>query len=74
MAWDRAGERNCDVARFILSGLYTATRHDAILGLDWRVHSGGGYVDLARGVVYRTPPDQHAVTFERHKGAVAKRT
>jgi hypothetical protein len=54
--WRRDGERSPHVARFILLGLYTATRHDAILGLGWRVHTGGGYVDLARGVLYRAPP------------------
>lgn len=54
--WDRGGERNHHVARFILLGLGTATRHDAILGLGWRVHTGGGYVDLARGILYRAPP------------------
>lgn len=54
--WKRDGERNSHVARFILIGLYTAMRHDAILALGWRVHTGGGYVDLDHDVIYRAPP------------------
>jgi integrase len=54
--WRRDGQRSPHVARFILLGLYTATRHDALLGLAWRVHTGGGHVDLERGVLYRAPP------------------
>lgn len=51
--WKRDGERNPHVARFILLGIYTATRHGAILGLGWHEHTGGGFVDLDRAVLYR---------------------
>lgn len=51
--WGRPGERNRHVARFILIGLQTGTRHDAILGLGWRPHAGGGHVDLRAGLIYR---------------------
>lgn len=51
--WGRPGERNRHVARFVLIGLQTGTRHDAILGLGWRAHAGGGHVDLSAGLIYR---------------------
>lgn len=39
--------------RFILIGLYTGTRRDAILALGWEPHPGGGWIDLEAGVLYR---------------------
>ena len=39
--------------RFILVGLYTGTRRDAILSLAWAPHPAGGYIDTAAGVLYR---------------------
>jgi len=41
------------VARFILIGLYTGTRHDALLKLRWSPALVGGHVDLERGIIYR---------------------
>lgn len=41
------------VARFILIGLYTGTRKDAILGLGWKPHATGGWIDLENGVLHR---------------------
>jgi integrase len=41
------------VARFILIGIYTGTRHDAILKLRWNASRSGGHVDLVRGIIYR---------------------
>lgn len=49
-AW-RQGNRH--LARFILVGLYTGTRHGAILGLQWQANVTGGWVDLERGVMHR---------------------
>lgn len=43
------------VARFILIGLGTGTRHDAILKLRWHPNTMGGWIDLDKGVVYRRP-------------------
>jgi len=39
--------------RFVLIGLYTGTRKNAILGLSWSLNSLGGHVDLENGVMYR---------------------
>jgi integrase len=41
------------IARFILVGLYTGTRHGAICGAALRPAIGRGYVDLDRGVFHR---------------------
>ena len=41
------------IARFILVGLYTGTRHAAICGAALHPAIGRGYVDLERGVFYR---------------------
>jgi integrase len=39
--------------RFILIGLYTGTRHRAILSLQWMPNTIGGWIDLERGVMHR---------------------
>lgn len=41
------------VARFILIGLYTGTRHSAILSLRWYPSAGAGHVDAAKARLYR---------------------
>lgn len=58
LGWDRDGKRhsskiNRHLARFILVGLYTGTRHDAILRLRWKPNTEGGWIDLAASVIYR---------------------
>ena len=58
--WDQSGVRhrtkiNRHLARFILIALYTGTRHDAILRLQWMPNVEGGWIDLAAGVLYRRP-------------------
>ena len=41
------------LARFILTGLYTGTRHAAICGAAFQPAIGRGHVDLDRGVFHR---------------------
>ncbi|MBI5119817.1 MAG: site-specific integrase [Rhodospirillales bacterium] len=42
--------------RFIMLGLYTGARKEAILGLQWQSNTVGGRVDLERGLIdYRKP-------------------
>jgi integrase len=60
LGWDANGKRhpfriNRHLARFILLGLYTGTRHDAILRLQWMPNTTGGWIDLKAGVLYRRP-------------------
>jgi hypothetical protein len=54
--WRRAPAKiNRHVARFILIGLFTGTRHDAILRLHWKANSQGGWIDIEAGVLHRRP-------------------
>jgi hypothetical protein len=58
LGWDRHGVRhrakiNRHLARFILVGVYTGTRHDSILRLRWVPNTDSGWVDLTSGVLYR---------------------
>ena len=41
------------VVRFILIGVYTGTRHNAILNLRWDSAHTGGHLDLERRIIYR---------------------
>jgi integrase len=51
--WSRMFQPSYHVARFILNGLYTGTRHEANLNMRWGVNSKGGWFDLDQGVMYR---------------------
>lgn len=52
------------IARFILIGIYTGTRHAAILGLKWTPSTGAGHIDIAKGLIVR---------MGSHEAATAKR-
>jgi integrase len=41
------------VARFILLGLYTGTRHATILRLRWQESADSGWLDAERGIIHR---------------------
>lgn len=54
MRWRRsANEINRHAARFIILGLYTGTRHKAILDCQWHANTTGGWIDIERGVMHR---------------------
>ena len=62
LGFDKDGRRNQfrinrHLARFVLVGLYTGTRHDAILSLQWLPNTTGGWFDLDAGILYRRPQD-----------------
>lgn len=47
---------------FILLGLYTGARKEAVLGLQWQANTAGGHVDLDRGLIdYRKPGQAQSV-------------
>lgn len=50
-AWRNPASKH--LARFILIGLYTGTRKQAILGLQFGANTSGGWVDLERGLMHR---------------------
>lgn len=54
----RVNRRTDRLARFILLGLYTGTRKEAIMALAWEPHPGGGWIDLERGVLHRRGEDE----------------
>lgn len=49
----RGLQRGRHLARFILIALYTGTRRDAILRLQWNPNTEGGHVDLKHGLLFR---------------------
>ena len=51
--WGRMFRPSYHVARFILIGLYSGTRHEAILNMRWKQNSQGGWFDLDHGIMYR---------------------
>jgi integrase len=51
--WGRMFKPAYHVARFILIGLYSGTRHEAILAMRWGANSAGGWFDLTHEVMYR---------------------
>lgn len=53
------------LARFILIGLRTGTRHSAILGLRWRQSSRDGSIDVVRGVLRRKGTGERMTTKRR---------
>ena len=64
---------NRHLARFILIALYTGTRHDAILQLQWMASTSGGWFDLASGVLYRRPQDAIETNKRRTPSPIAPR-
>jgi integrase len=61
------------VARFILIGIGTGTRHDAILGIRWKEDSKSGHFDSRRGVLYRRGSDAAETSKRRPPVSVPAR-
>jgi integrase len=51
----RRGDDAKHVLRFLLIGLHTATRSEAILKLRWLPSTQGGWIDVENGLLYRRP-------------------
>jgi integrase len=78
LGFDRDGTRNRfrinrHLARFILIALYTGTRHDAILRLQWMPSTSGGWFDLDAGVLYRRPHDAIETNKRRTPSPIPER-
>lgn len=54
--WRDKQNKRRHLVRFILIGIYTGTRHDAILRLQWHANTVGGWADLESGILYRRAP------------------
>lgn len=50
--------RKKHLVRFLLIGVYTGTRHDAMLRLKWMPSTDGGWIDLDAGLIYRRGTEQ----------------
>jgi integrase len=53
MLWAARKLKLPHVARFIIIGIYTGTRHDAMLRLRWAPALAGGHIDLERSIIFR---------------------
>ena len=53
------------VARFILIGVYTGTRHAAILGLQWFGALRGGHIEPSKGIIYRRGASERETSKRR---------
>lgn len=78
LGFNRDGTRNRfrinrHLARFILIALYTGTRHDAILRLQWMPNTAGGWFDIDAGVLYRRPQDAIETNKRRTPAPIPKR-
>jgi integrase len=51
--WRDKSNKRRHLVRFILIGVYTGTRHDAILRLQWLPNTTGGWADLDNALIYR---------------------
>ena len=71
--WGRVQQPAYHVARFILIGLYTGTRHEAILKLRWGVNSDGGWFDLDRERLYRRGIDERETNKRRTPARIPSR-
>ena len=60
-----AARHNRRLRRFLLLGLYTGTRRDAILRLQWGPSLMSGYIDLEAGVLHRKGGRERATKKRR---------
>lgn len=56
---------NRGAARFILLGLYTGTRHAAILATQWMPNISGGWINFETGVLHRRGTDESETSKRR---------
>jgi integrase len=61
------------VARFIIIGIYTGTRHDALLGLRWTAALSGGHADIERGVLFRRGSAERETSKRRPPVRISQR-
>lgn len=61
----RAARSSRHLAYFILIGLYTGTRKEAILSMAFRPNTKGGWIDCESGVMYRAAEDMRKTKKRR---------
>ncbi|GLS52422.1 hypothetical protein GCM10007886_06050 [Methylobacterium gregans] len=65
--------RRAHIRRFILIGIYTGTRHEAIEPLQCHPNTTGGWFDLERGRIYRRGEGERETRKRRQPEKVAHR-
>lgn len=71
--WTEQKRKGRHLARFILVGLYTGTRKDAILKLRWLPSTEGGWVDIDRSIIYRRGKGEAQTAKRRTPVAISDR-
>ena len=61
------------LVRFILIGLYSSTRHEAILRLQWMPNLQGGWVDLEQRLIHRKGVRQSETNKRRPPVGISRR-
>jgi integrase len=61
------------VTRFILLGLYTGTRHGALLGLSWLPSPVGGHLDIDAKIIHRRGSSERDTSKRRPKARIPDR-
>ena len=61
------------ISRFILIGIYTGTRHAAILGLRWQPSQDAGWIDVQRGILHRAGESEQQTRKRRPASRVPDR-
>ena len=61
------------LVRFILIGLYSSTRHEAILRLQWMPNLQGGWVDLEQRLIHRKGDRQTETNKRRPPVGISRR-
>ena len=59
------GHKSSHLARFILIGLYTGTRKDAILRMGFEPNTVGGWFDLEAGIMFRRGENERSTNKRR---------
>lgn len=73
LGYARVAAPQYHVARFIILGLYSATRHAAILGLRWERNPHSGSVNLQEQRIYRRGTEERQTRKRRNPCPIPKR-
>ena len=71
--WRRIAKPQYHIARFILIALYTGTRREAVLQLNWQANLVGGWIDLNHGILYRRGDGEEETRKRRPPAPIADR-
>ncbi|SOB98524.1 tyrosine-type recombinase/integrase [Rhodobacter maris] len=74
LIWDAyRGHKASHIARFILIGLYTGTRKDALLRMGFEPNTVGGWFDLSNGIMYRMAEGERTTNKRRSPAPIPRK-